>query len=191
MRANIVLSMTGKDRVGLVNEVTERLLELGGNVETSRMARLGGEFAMLMLVSLPEARLEALEAAAARLTGEGYQVTTTRTELAAAPLHPDWAMFRIEVHGADHEGIIHEIAHTLSERGINIETMDTDTTQAPVSGTPLFSMQAVVSVPPGERATGWEEALEEIGEREGLEIEVAGGETRSGQPAESSRQRTA
>jgi glycine cleavage system transcriptional repressor len=176
MRANIVLSMMGQDRIGLVNEMTERLLALGGNVETSRMARLGGEFAMLMLVSLPEARLEALEAAAARLAEEGYKVTTARTEMAAAALHPDWALFQIEVHGADHEGIIHEIAHTLSGRGINIETMDTDTTQAPVSGTPLFSMRAMVSVPPGERAEGWEKELEEIGEREGLEIRVAGSE---------------
>jgi glycine cleavage system transcriptional repressor len=191
MRANVVLSMMGKDRVGLVNEVTERLLALGGNVETSRMARLGGEFAMLLLVSLPEARLEALEAAAARLGAEGLRVTTTRTEMAAAPLHPDWAMFQIEVRGADHEGIIHEVARYLSGRGINIETMDTDTTQAPVSGTPLFSMRAVVSVPPGERATGWEAELGEIGEREGLEIEVAGGETRSGQPAEGGVERGA
>jgi glycine cleavage system transcriptional repressor len=174
MRASVVLSMTGKDRIGLVNEVTERLLALGGNVETSRMARLGGEFAMLMLVSLPEARLEALEAAAARLAQDGYQVTTRRTEVAAAALHPDWAMFQVEVRGADHEGIIHEVARTLSGRGINIETMDTDTTQAPVSGTPLFSMRAMVSVPPGDRAAGWEAALEEIGEREGLAIEVAG-----------------
>jgi glycine cleavage system transcriptional repressor len=176
MRANVVLSMTGTDRIGLVNEVTERLLALGGNVETSRMARLGGEFAMLMLVSLPEARLEALETAAGQLAQEGYKVTTTRTEVGVAPLHPDWAMFHVEVHGADHEGIIHEIAYTLSGRGINIETMDTDTTLAPVSGTPLFSMRAVVSVPPGERAAGWEAELEDIGEREGLEVKVAGTE---------------
>src|SRR5512134_1314137 len=127
MRAYFVFCMTGKDRIGIVDEVTEQLLALGGNVETSRMARLGGEFAILMLVSLPAEQLEPLEQAAAGLTAQGYKVTTTRTEVAAAPLQADWATFQIEVHGADHEGIIHDIAHYLSERGINIETLDTST----------------------------------------------------------------
>ena len=54
MRKNIVFTLTGTDRTGLVEEITKLLLDLGGNVETSRMARLGGEFAVLMLVSIPE-----------------------------------------------------------------------------------------------------------------------------------------
>ena len=39
MRANIVLTLTGTDRIGLVDEVTGMLLDLGANVEDSRMAR--------------------------------------------------------------------------------------------------------------------------------------------------------
>jgi len=53
MKRNLVLTLTGPDRIGIVEKVTGLLLERGGNVETSRMARLGGEFAVLMLVSLP------------------------------------------------------------------------------------------------------------------------------------------
>ena len=52
-RTNVVFTLTGTDRIGLVDDITELLLALDGNVETSRMARLGGEFAVLMLVSLP------------------------------------------------------------------------------------------------------------------------------------------
>ncbi|RME50099.1 MAG: transcriptional regulator, partial [Caldilineae bacterium] len=54
MRKHLVLTVTGKDRPGLVDYVTKILLEFDGNVEASRMARLGGEFAMLMMVSVPE-----------------------------------------------------------------------------------------------------------------------------------------
>ena len=53
MKRNFVLTLTGPDRIGIVDRVTGLLLDRGGNVETSRMARLGGEFAVLMLVSLP------------------------------------------------------------------------------------------------------------------------------------------
>ena len=44
-----------------LEQVTGLLLDRGGNVETSRMARLGGEFAILMLVSLPSESLSDLE----------------------------------------------------------------------------------------------------------------------------------
>jgi len=54
MRTNIVFTLTGPDRIGIVESVTKMLLGHGANVESSRMTRLGGEFAMLMLVSMPE-----------------------------------------------------------------------------------------------------------------------------------------
>ena len=53
MRVNFVLTLTGPDRIGIVENVTGLLVARGGNVEVSRMARLGGEFAILMLVSIP------------------------------------------------------------------------------------------------------------------------------------------
>ena len=49
MRKNIVFTLTGSDKIGIVEEVTKVFLDHNGNVETSRMARLGGEFAILML----------------------------------------------------------------------------------------------------------------------------------------------
>jgi glycine cleavage system transcriptional repressor len=172
MRTTIVLSMIGKDRIGIVDDITQLVLNRGGNIETSRMARLGGEFAILMLVSLPAADVDRLNRETAALIAQGYTITTTRAEPASTPSHSSWLPFRIEVRGADHEGIIHGIAHFLSERGINIESLDTNTTPAPVSGTPLFSMAAVVSVPPGLNDQGWVAALLEVGHRENVEIRV-------------------
>ena len=72
MRANIVLTLTGADRIGLVEEVTGMLLDLDGNVEASRMARLGGEFAMLMLVSLSSEQLPGLEKSVESLPGQDW-----------------------------------------------------------------------------------------------------------------------
>ena len=63
MRSTIVFTLTGSDRVGIVEEVTGVLLGLGGNVETSRMARLGGEFAMLVLLTLAAEKLGELDGA--------------------------------------------------------------------------------------------------------------------------------
>src|SRR3954463_16826051 len=80
MQRNFILTLTGPDRIGIVDEVTGLLLDRGGNVETSRMARLGGEFAILMLVSLPAEGFAGLDEGLGRLTAQGYKVTTTRAE---------------------------------------------------------------------------------------------------------------
>ena len=75
MRTDVVFSLTGPDRVGIVEEVTAILLDLGGNVGPSRMARLGGEFAILMLVSMPDTSPASLDDSLTRLTAEGYAVS--------------------------------------------------------------------------------------------------------------------
>jgi glycine cleavage system transcriptional repressor len=173
MQTNFVLTLTGPDRIGIVDEVTGLLLERGGNVETSRMARLGGEFAVLMLVSMPAEQFSGLERGLEGLTTEGYKVTTSRVRRSYAEAHIGWLPYQIEVRGADHEGIIHEVAHYLSERGISIESVESASTPAPTSGVPLFAMTAQVVVPPGLSDEGWEAGLEEIGGRMNLDIRVS------------------
>lgn len=170
MRVKIVFTLTGPDRIGIVDAVTKLLLDHDGNVETSRMARLGGEFAVLMLISLPPEHLPGLEADTAGLEARGYRVTISRTGQTYADARHGWFPYQIEVHGADHEGIIHQIAHYLSKCGINIESMDTVTARAPVSGIPLFTMTALVSVPPDLVGQGWEADLESVGH--GLNVDV-------------------
>jgi glycine cleavage system transcriptional repressor len=147
MRTTIVFTLTGPDRVGLVEEVTDLILGIGGNIETSRMARLGGEFAILMLVTLPAEERAHLDATVAHLDELGFRVTVSQTRPATVEAAPGWVPYRIQVSGADHEGIIHNIAAGLSRQGINIEAMDTGTSRAPVTGTQLFSMSALVMVP--------------------------------------------
>jgi glycine cleavage system transcriptional repressor len=163
MMNNLVLTLTGADRIGIVEEVTQLLFEHGGNVETSRMARLGGDFAMIMLVSIPPDRLADVEIQLERWVDRGYKVTTTLTDESYAKTHPGWLPYRIEVRGADHEGIIHQIARHLSQGGINIESMDTETVRAPISGSLLFAMTARVVAPPDLREEQWQADLKKAG----------------------------
>jgi glycine cleavage system transcriptional repressor len=173
VRTTLVFTLTGADRVGIVDKVTQLLLDCGGNIETSRMARLGGEFAILVLVSLPADRMGALEAAIPRLVAQGYKVTTTRTEERDAETRAGWLPYQVDVTGADHEGIIHEIAHTLSECGITIDSMDTGTARAPNSGAALFTMTALIAVPPDLSHREWKTTLENAARRLDVEIEVS------------------
>ncbi len=172
MRTNIVLTLTGADRVGIVDEVTQLLFDLGGNVETSQMARLGGEFAILMLVSMPAEQISRLDQAVQHLLARGYKVTFTQTQQTYAETYAGWMPYQIEVEGADHEGLIHEIAHALSQSGITIEAMETGTVRAANSGTILFTMAASVLVPPAVAKQDWIGALEEVAHGLKLDLQV-------------------
>jgi glycine cleavage system transcriptional repressor len=173
MRTYIVLTLTGKDRVGIVEEITELLLKLGGNVETSQMARLGGEFAILMLVSLPADQLAKLEQDALLLTRQGYKLTISQTEPDSALSRAGWQGYQIKVEGADHEGIIHEIARSLAKCGISVETMETGTHPAPLSGTPLFTMTAQVVIPADVAGRNWQADVIETGHRLNVDVTVS------------------
>lgn len=173
MRKNIVLTLTGPDRVGIVDAVTEVMVKFDGNVETSRMARLGGEFAMLMLVSMPEAEIGDFQSALGELQKQGFQVSTRLTAESHEQKYFGWLPYQIDVQGADHEGIVHKVAHFLTERGINIESMDTGVVPAPMSGTLFFSMSAVVLAPPQLAPKEWQAELDDVADSLNVEVRVA------------------
>ncbi|MBK8419413.1 ACT domain-containing protein [Candidatus Villigracilis saccharophilus] len=171
MPKNIVLTLTGRDKIGLVDNVTNVIAKRTGNVIASRMARLGGEFAILMLISVPDSEFANLDQDFQQVRGEGYQVTLLPTE-DDSKKYAGWLPYEIEVTGADHEGIIHEISHHLATQRINIENMDTSSAPAPMSGTPLFTMKGIVLVPPHLNFHVLSDELEEIGDKLNVNVKV-------------------
>lgn len=172
MRTDIVLTVTGPDRVGIVEDVSRAMLELGGNIAKSTMARLGGEFAILALVSVPNKRLDDLDDTVTRLSDEGYRVAAIKTH-APATEATEVTRYRIDVSGADHEGIIQKITQGLSRRGINIESAETWTEGAPITGTPLFCMTALVTVPADSATEVWMAELDEAGREANVDVTVS------------------
>jgi len=171
MNRQIVVTLTGRDKVGLVDGVTNVFAKRGGNVDESRMARLGGEFAMLVLVAMPEKEVAGLEADLQPFRDEGYQVTLTLTEDDTRKF-AGWLPYEIEVEGADQEGIIHEVAHHLAMQGINIENLDTYAAPAPMSGAKLFTMAGIVLVPPHLNFQAWSTDLEQVGDQLNVSVRI-------------------
>ncbi len=173
MRRHLVMTFVGPDQIGIVDRVTRMILEYDGNVEESRMTRLGGEFAMLLLISVSARQIEELNSALADLEKEGFHASVRQTEPGKAVRYEGWLTYRLEVSGADNEGIIHSITHHLAEQNINVEIMDTNTAAAAMSGAILFSMTAIVVVPPELSYPDWRHRLDEIGDTMNVNIEVS------------------
>ena len=49
---SLIISAVGSDRPGIISELSGIITTHGGNVEESRMSRLGSDFAIIMLVSV-------------------------------------------------------------------------------------------------------------------------------------------
>lgn len=169
MRLKVMITLSGPDRVGIVEEVSAAVLAAKGNVETSRMVRLGGEFAVLMLVAVDRDELDTLERMLKNLTENGYRLTLSPTELTA----PDGVAYELQVEGADHEGIVHEIAQGLAGQGITIESAETGVRSAAVSGAPLFWMRALVLVPADVDQTNWQSAVVRAADDANVDLTIA------------------
>lgn len=157
----LVVSALGSDEPGLVKRVTSTIAKLGGNIELQRSAQMAGEFAVMLLCRVPGDADAAIEALLA-LREEDLTVNARRTTPEAATHAQDNTHATLEASGADQPGIIDALSGLLYARDINIEAMDYDLEPAPMSGQPLFRMEARVEIPAGTDMKALRDAMREL-----------------------------
>jgi glycine cleavage system regulatory protein len=146
MRDTLVLTIIGADRAGLVESLAAKIASVGGNWEESRMARLAGQFAGVLLVTVDTARSDELVRALRGLDAAGLQVTVRPT---AAPAKPTGATVHLDITGQDRPGIVRDISKILVERGANIEELESTVGSAPMSGESMFKVSISFLAPSG------------------------------------------
>src|SRR5208282_3102419 len=80
MQVPLVMTIIGPDRTGLVESVARVVADHGGNWLESRMCRLGGEFAGLLRVEIPEEKKSSLFAALQKISGLNVTVRDDATK---------------------------------------------------------------------------------------------------------------
>jgi glycine cleavage system regulatory protein len=143
--ATLIFTVIGDDRPGLVSTVSAPVSTHGANWERSRFSRLAGKFAGIVLVTVPEGRLDALTEDLRALEAEGLQIDLERAD---EPREQERVQLRLELMGADHPGIVAEITASLASRRVSIEDLSTDVREAPMAGGRLFEAQALLKAPP-------------------------------------------
>jgi glycine cleavage system regulatory protein len=144
--ASLVLTLIGDDRAGLVNAVAQVVAQHGGNWERSQMAELAGKFAGIVLVTVPDGRAGELVQALEPLHGM-LDITAQEGEVELNVIAPGATRFTLSLLGGDRPGIVREITEVLASHGVNIDSLRTETRDAPMSGGRLFEASAVLEVP--------------------------------------------
>ena len=171
---HLVLTVIGDDRAGLVAALADVISSHGGNWERSQMTELAGKFAGIVVVTVAADKADALVAATSSLEGlldvsvyEGNDVDVSAAD--------QWTRLSLDILGNDHPGIVHELTSVLRARGLSIETIATDTREAPMAGGVLFEAQVSVRVPPGVDLADVRADLERVAAELLVDLNIDGG----------------
>ncbi|MEZ6183484.1 MAG: ACT domain-containing protein [Planctomycetota bacterium] len=147
-QASLVVTVIGADRPGLVEALSTRVSAQGANWEASRLVRLAGRFAGVVLVHVDEDKAEALERELTELAGQGLKINVDRGPGGVEAERPGRRL-RVEVVGNDRQGIVNKIAGVLVGLEVNIEELESSVEIAAMAGEPLFRLHTVLLVQPG------------------------------------------
>jgi len=168
---HLILTAIGPDHVGLVEKISKFITRHGCNIEDSKMAVFCGEFAVIVLISgdahgLVEISREYREIEAE--TGLSVAIKSPASKKVSEFFLP----YKLTASCMDHPGVVYQITGALSSLGVNIESMATKTYAAPVSGTPLFQLDADLAVPTRTNINELRERLDQLQRDENIDIEI-------------------
>ena len=142
----LVLSALGEDKPGIIDELSRSVMDCGCTIIDSRMAILGGDFALLLQVGGNWNNVAKLEGQIKSLEERlGLAITSRRTTEKES--RKDLLPYGVDVVALDQPGIVHNLARFFSQRKINIQEMVTSSYAAAHSGTPMFSVHLTVDIP--------------------------------------------
>ncbi len=146
----LVISAIGTDRPGIVNEISQLITRNNGNIDDSRMTVLGGEFAIILLISAATADLDniarTLEQQSSVLK---LNIISKRAgkELLEEQISDNRIPYLVEVIAIDNPGIVYKLADFFSRQQINIQSMQTNRYPAPHTGTLMFAIDMIITIP--------------------------------------------
>ena len=166
----LALSAIGRDRPGIVAEVTRALLGHSLNITDSQMAVLGGRFTMMLIVDAPDGTdLDAVREELARTRDLLSLDAVSLSPLAEregdeAPSRPSHI---VTVYGVDHPGIVHAVSARLAALGVNVTDLETR-----LAGEELYAMVLEIALPAELDPEALAAMLAEVSAEHGVEVTV-------------------
>jgi len=167
------MAAIGRDRPGIVADLSECVYACGCNLEDASMTMLGSEFATLMLVSgsgsdLPERLYESTK----RLEWERHLTVFLRAVDGPGAAAGDGSDYGLSAVGVDRAGIVAGVSRVLADHGVLITDLRGEAKPVAESGTPLYTLKIRMRVPTGCPLSALQTDLDSAGARLGIEVSV-------------------
>jgi len=168
---HFALTIVGRDRPGIVAQATEILFNLGCNIADSSCSILGGQFAMILIISHPEFTSRDSFGDAFQPLEEADLTVALRVLKPGGEIHPyfEGDICMISVYGADRPGIVYRVAKVLGDQRVNITDLNTKLVGSEQS--PVYVMIIEAVLPAGvseQQVDAWMVPL-----REQLQVDIS------------------
>jgi glycine cleavage system transcriptional repressor len=164
MKRFVIITAAGPDRPGIIARITQALYQTGCNIEDTSMTLLRGEFAMMLIVRLPEKSnlaevKQRLEKARAPL-GLSLLLKPLSNREARRIRQPAGRPYILSVYGADKPGIVYSVTRLIASHGINITDMNTRVIGP--KKTPIYVMILEMAIPKKVKVQNLESKLNKL-----------------------------
>lgn len=170
-----IMTAFGKDRPGIVADVTELLYENGCNLEDTTMSMLADEFTINLLFSSNDPGILATLSEMCATLEQKKSIYANIRPLSAgkSASHAKLPICTIHVEGLDQAGIVYKISKYLAENKLNIVDLKSTVKTTPESGTTLYLMDIHIQLPQGISLEAIENDLNPVAEEINVEITVS------------------
>jgi len=125
---HFAVTVISKDRPGIVADITEVLYRLGCNIEDSSCTMLGGDFAIILIVSHERPFTKSRLLDEFRSLHEKTGLVTHVRVLAEDEIcgeKGEGELCLVSVYGSDQPGIVYRVTRALADRRVNITDLNT------------------------------------------------------------------
>lgn len=166
------MTASGPDRPGLVHEMIKALTAAGANIEESRMAVLGPEFAILVRCTITDDfQFDKVKSDLER-DFTGFAIGVRPVKGTASPFTDPVRIMSVQVEGPDQPGVVQALTKIFVDMKGNVRDLDTDSSTAPFAGYKIFQLKCVVAFPMKTDFEKFEESLKEFEDQFGFEVSV-------------------
>lgn len=166
---SLILTAFGIDQPGLISSLSGIVADCDGNIEESRMLRMGEDFVMVVLISIPNNQRQKLEAEIKQNT----HLVIHLHETTGLEDDSSKTVKSLMLTGADNEGIVHSLSKFLAGMEVNISTLESYLSNAPVSGTPLFNLRCSLEISQTLDLDEFNNGLQKLARKLGVNIEMS------------------
>jgi glycine cleavage system transcriptional repressor len=149
MNNRFVMTAFGKDRVGIVADVTRLLYENDCNLEDTTMNMLVDEFTMSLLFSCKQSNIEEqLSRECRRLELEkGISAFVRPLPALQRKVPKGYKTCTLHIECLDQAGIVYKTSQFLADNNLNILHLNSTAKASPESGATIYSMDIHIQVP--------------------------------------------
>lgn len=160
MNTSIVLTILADDHPGIIQTVSSVLHKHGGSWTQSSMSSLAGQFAGILLASVPDENTRACQQELHSLESDGLRIISHISK--QSPATEETNIYVLDLVGNDRHGIVHEITTVLSNHKVNVQDLETLVESASMGGGELFRARAELVVPVSTDIGALENELEDL-----------------------------